>query len=313
MGVTGAPARFLAGRRILTIENPGKQSETTSFSDELTVSSSDSVFGFLEPGSVESTGSSSDEIDHRREDEDEEDEERENSGNSLEENKSFWQNLLNSLQATLYRTTTLETGIRRATRDAMKETEEQGNYCKCRKMGTGNNCRNCWITEVCRKLRNAGYNCSICKSKWRSTAEIPAGEHTYLDVIDDSNPKKGEVRVIIELNFRAEFEMARASEEYNQLISQLPEVFVGKVERLRALVKILCSAAKKCMKDKKMHMAPWRKQKYMQAKWFNTCERIDANAHLDWKISDQTSKRPIRASMLTMALMNVPCKAVEVV
>ena len=27
------------------------------------------------------------------------------------------------------------------------------------------------------------------------------------------------------------------------------------------------------MKDKKMHMGPWRKHKYMQAKWFGTCER----------------------------------------
>ena len=134
-----------------------------------------------------------------------------------------------------------------------------------------------------------------------------------MDVMDNSNPKKGEIRVIIELNFRAEFEMARASEEYNKLISRLPEVFVGKVERLRALVKILCAAAKKCMKDKKMHMAPWRKQKYMQAKWFNTCERLEANASLDRKFSHEASKRP-KASMLTMALLNMPnCEAVRVV
>ncbi|KAF9601700.1 hypothetical protein IFM89_022120 [Coptis chinensis] len=53
------------------------------------------------------------------------------------------------------------------------------------------------------------------------------GEHAYIDVVD-KNTKKGEVRVVIELNFRAEFEMARASKEYNQLVDMLPEVFCWK-------------------------------------------------------------------------------------
>ena len=95
-----------------------------------------------------------------------------------------------------------------------------------------------------------------------------------MEVVDSSSGKKGEVRVVIELNFRAEFEMARANAEYNRLVSRLPEVFVGKSERLKALIKILCHAAKKCMKEKKMHMGPWRKHKYVQAKWFGTCERV---------------------------------------
>lgn len=309
MAITGGPSRFPAGRRMLPLEIAGGNSSDSS-SDELTVSSSDSVFGFLESGSAESSGCS-DEFDRMFEQEEEEDEvEGENSGNSIEENKNFWEKQLNLLQATLYRTTALETGIRRVTNETMKELiEGGGNYCKCRKVVAGNNCRSCLMREVCRRLQNAGYNSAICKSKWRSSPEIPAGKHTYLDVIDNSNPKKGEVRVIIELNFRGEFEMARASEEYNQLISRLPEVFVGKVERLRTLVKVLCTAAKKCMKDKKMHMAPWRKRKYMQAKWFNTCERMEANASLDRKFSYETGKRP-KASMLTMALLNMPnCKA----
>lgn len=104
-----------------------------------------------------------------------------------------------------------------------------------------------------------------------------SGEHTFLDVVDDASSKKGGVRVIIELNFRAEFEISRASEEYKRLIKKLPEVFVGKVERLHNLIKILCPAAKKCMKENKMHMGPWRKHRYMQAKWLSAaCERTTA-------------------------------------
>lgn len=123
--------------------------------------------------------------------------------------------------------------------------------------------------------------------------------------------------MIIELNFRAEFEMAKAGEEYNVLTSRLPEVFVGKIERLRALIKILCSASKKCMKDKKMHMAPWRKQKYMQAKWDGARELnappvpVIPSGHFDRRLPRQ------RTSMLSFDLLEtlpaLHCQAIRVV
>lgn len=138
-----------------------------------------------------------------------------------------------------------------------------------------------------------------------------SGEHTFIDVVENSNARKGEMRVIIELGFRAEFEMARASEEYNKLINRLPEVFVGKIERLMSLIKILCSAAKKCMKLKKIHMGPWRKQRYMQAKWLKTCQRTAATSTpLTTNTNTNTigyssgpAARP-RASMLTVDLLD---------
>lgn len=137
-----------------------------------------------------------------------------------------------------------------------------------------------------------------------------------MEVTDNSpNAKRGVVKTVIELNFRAEFEMARANEEYNQLVRRLPEVFVGKAERLRGSVKIMCSAAKKCMKEKKMHLAPWRKQKYMQAKWLGTCDR----SQMEPLPTVYTTSRPPKpkASMLTCDLLeNIPsyhCTAVEVV
>ncbi|KAF9622407.1 hypothetical protein IFM89_031210 [Coptis chinensis] len=121
-------------------------------------------------------------------------------------------------------------------------------------------CRKCLMSDISDGLCKAGYNSAICKSKWISSSDIPSGEHIYIDVVD-KNTKKGEVRVVIELNFQAEFEMARASKEYNQLVDRLPEVFVGKAERLRTLIKIMCSAAKTCTREKKMHMGPWSKHK----------------------------------------------------
>ncbi|CAN8273577.1 unnamed protein product [Cochlearia groenlandica] len=191
-----------------------------------------------------------------------------------QENITFWQEQEQLVKATQYRTSSIETKIRQATKEALKEVKSKGlQYCLCRRPVNDGGCRSCLRGEVSRRLQDAGYDCVIFKSKWRSSHEIPAGEHEYLEIMDKSGPKKGEIRIVIELCFRAEFEMAKGSEHYKRLIGILPEVYVGKSERLRSLIKILCTAAKKCMKDKKMHMGPWRKHKYMQAKWFGTSER----------------------------------------
>lgn len=128
-----------------------------------------------------------------------------------------------------------------------------------------------------------------------------------MDVIDDSNPKKGEIRVIIELEFRGQFEMKKGSEEYNSLVYKLPNVFVAKFDRLQSVIKILSNSAKKCMKEKKMHLGPWRKQGYMQAKWLRANERTTTLIKplgVDG-YSSRTTKTG--ASMLTMDLLdNLP-------
>ncbi|CAN6553066.1 unnamed protein product [Malus baccata var. baccata] len=268
----------------------------------LAASFSGMVFGFLEDGQEfpESYGSSSDgsqENDAFLLDEEEE------AGDQEEKDKGFWEKQHQLLQATLCRTSSLETRIRSLTREAVKEIQRSGTECGCGKpMASG--CRSCLMREVSGRLSNAGYNSAMCKSKWRSSPDIPSGEHSFLDVVNKSSLKKGEVRVIIELNFRDEFEMARASDEYNDLVQKLPEVFVGKVERLQSLIKILCSAAKKCMKEKKMHMGPWRKQKYMQAKWLGPCKRTTSTPLLAVGDSARLGPKP-KESMLTVDLLEM--------
>ncbi|KAF5729085.1 hypothetical protein HS088_TW21G01242 [Tripterygium wilfordii] len=243
-----------------------------------------------------------------------EDEENENNG-SAEEDKSFWSNQEQLLQATLCRTSSLESKIRNVTKEALKEIQMSGTICACGRPLVGG-CRNCLMKEVSGRLQNSEFNSAICRSKWRSSPDIPSGEHTFIDVMDNSSTKKGEVRVIIELNFRAEFEMARASEDYNRLVQRLPEVFVGKIERLSNVIKILCLGAKKCMKEKKMHMGPWRKHRYMQAKWLKTCERITpSKQQLSMGYGTGRLQKP-KASMLTVDLVdmlpNMHCAAVAV-
>ncbi|KAE8687789.1 hypothetical protein F3Y22_tig00111008pilonHSYRG00187 [Hibiscus syriacus] len=232
-----------------------KSEEIDKFLDGA-ASFADMMFGFLD-GSNESEETSGDLVD------------RDENVNhqEVEQNKIFWEAQQQVLQATLRRTTCLESRIRQATKQALSEIEQ----CGCRAGG----CRNCLQRELSVRLRKSGFNCYIFKSKWRSSPEIPSCEHTYLEVLDKSS-NKGEERVVIELNFRAEFEIARANEDYKKLVARLPELLVGKTERVSASIKILCAAAKECMKENKMHLAPWRKQKYMQAKWLGTYERTTA-------------------------------------
>lgn len=123
---------------------------------------------------------------------------------------------------------------------------------------------------------------------------------------------------MIEMNFQAEFEMAKGSDEYNNLVKKVPEVFVGEVGRMSKLIKILCMAAKKCMKDKKLHMGPWRRHKYMEAKWLGPCERypstkspLSIGSFSERIITKQKSK----VSMLTIELFDklptLHCPAVD--
>jgi hypothetical protein len=71
----------------------------------------------------------------------------------------------------------------------------------------------------------------------------------------------------------AEFEIARPTNQYSSLLEVFPLVFVGKVEELKKVVRLMCSAIKNSMKTMDMHVPPWRRNSYMQAKWFNTYKR----------------------------------------
>ncbi|WOH05642.1 hypothetical protein DCAR_0625062 [Daucus carota subsp. sativus] len=278
------------------------------------------IFGFLEEGlessnsSYFSSGNSDSSGDYVAEEMDDDDDDVDSC--SAEKNKVFWESQDQLLQATLRRSSSAESKIRKTTKETIRDIKLGGTTCVCRKPLA--DCRNCLQKEISLRLQTAKYNCAICKSKWMSTKEIPSGDHTYLEVVDNSSINKGEIRVVIELNFRAEFEIARAGEDYCQLTNRLPEVYVGKTERLRAVVKILCSASKKCMKERKMHIAPWRKQKYMQAKWVGVREVSATTAVLPsgGRFVEWSRPRQRRASMLSFDLLETSpalhCQAIKV-
>nr|ACN33661.1 unknown [Zea mays] len=176
------------------------------------------------------------------------------------------------VQEALAKGSPAESRIRADTEEAVKSMRAAACSCSCTGRPAARDCRPCMLRHVADRLRDAGYDSALCKSKWTRSPDIPSGEHSYVEVAVQTRSGKS-VRVVVELSFRAEFEVARASAGYRALVTALPEVFVGRADRLRGVVKVMCAAAKQCMKDNNMHMGPWRKHKYMQAKWLGTPER----------------------------------------
>ncbi|KAJ3695110.1 hypothetical protein LUZ60_000487 [Juncus effusus] len=241
----------------------------------------------------------------------------ENEGNS-EEDKVFWTTLHQDLQETLSKDSSAERRIRSDTEESVRKMQSEPSICSCSdRIITKDFCRKCALKYLAEQLRAKGYNSAFCKSKWTHSPDIPSGEHSYVDVLVDSksrkqNPdsktgKRNPIRIVIERNFRAEFLISRPSPQYSKLVNSLPELFVGKSEKLKTVVRIVCNAAKKCMKDNKMHMGPWRKHKYMSSKWLSTPERITSGISGISGISDVSGdcelglgfERKQKASMLS--------------
>lgn len=119
------------------------------------------------------------------------------------------------------------------------------------------------IKIVAEGLSSLGYDSSICKSKWEKTCSSPAGEYQFIDAIVE-----GET-LIIDIDFRSEFEIARSTGNYKAILQSLPYIFVGKQDRLKQIVSVVSEAAKQSLKKKGMHVPPWRKRDYMLAKWIS--------------------------------------------
>ncbi|PKA65355.1 hypothetical protein AXF42_Ash005688 [Apostasia shenzhenica] len=241
-------------------------------------------------------------------------------GGGSAESKAFWELQEQLLQEALLRRGSTETRIRVEMEEILRKmTEDCGSACDLSGISGGGGVARRWVlVGIVDRLREKGYDSAVCRSKWQRSPDIPSGEHSYIDVVMESRgEKKGSTRVVIEPSFRAEFEVARGSSEYNALVARLPEMFAGKPERLRTVVKIMCRAAKRCMKENRMHMGPWRKHEYMLSKWLGTCERVSqplplalpARSYSGAGASDERRRRPT-ASLLTFDLH---CTAVEVV
>lgn len=120
-------------------------------------------------------------------------------------------------------------------------------------------------------LRSGGYNAGICKTKWESSGGLTAGNYEFIDVHQSDDPKS--CRYFIDLNFISEFEIARRTSQYQRLVRTLPSVFIGKSHNLKQIVKIMSNGSRRSLKSQGLHLPPWRKNRFMQSKWFGKYRR----------------------------------------
>lgn len=101
-----------------------------------------------------------------------------------------------------------------------------------------------------------------------------SGDYEYIDVIMHGDTTGAE-RLIVDIDFRSHFEIARAVDSYGTLLNSLPVVYVGTLPRLKQFLHVMVDAAKWSLKQNSMPLPPWRSLPYLQAKWQSKYERKD--------------------------------------
>ncbi|CAJ2672396.1 unnamed protein product [Trifolium pratense] len=140
-------------------------------------------------------------------------------------------------------------------------------------MNSGPCYASCMRFYLAKLMRLSGYDASVCTSKWQPIGKIPGGDHEYIDVLVVNNSGKSE-RLIIDIDFRSHFEIARAVDSYNRILNSIPVVYVGSLTRLKQFLGIMVDATRSSLQQNSMPLPPWRSLTYLQAKWLSPYERI---------------------------------------
>lgn len=129
----------------------------------------------------------------------------------------------------------------------------------------------CRRRSVMKHLRSNGYNAALCKSRWDHAGSFPGGDYEYIDVVLDV--PTGQLRLLVDIDFQSQFEIARPSSQYKHVYQALPAVYVGTTDRLLQILNVMSEAVKRSLKKKGMFLPPWRKPEYVKAKWFSSYKR----------------------------------------
>ncbi|RWW80435.1 hypothetical protein BHE74_00011223 [Ensete ventricosum] len=79
-----------------------------------------------------------------------------------------------------------------------------------------------------------------------------------------------ERRYTVDLEFAAEFEVARATKAYKTVLAALPQAAVAWEETMRQVARVVADAVRR---SQDLHIPPWRKSRYMIAKWLGPYRR----------------------------------------
>nr|GEX74822.1 hypothetical protein [Tanacetum cinerariifolium] len=147
-------------------------------------------------------------------------------------------------------------------------------------------------------LQKTGYNAAICKTKWPSCGGLAAGNYEFIDVV------RSDTRYFIDLNFSGEFEIARETNEFHRLFTKLPNVFVGKSVELKVIVKLMSDEIKRSLKTKGLVLPPWRKNRFMQNKWFGPYRRTTNYSSSGFSVLGNGMASNVTCSMIGFSVVD---------
>jgi len=124
------------------------------------------------------------------------------------------------------------------------------------------------------RLKRDGFNASLCQTSWVTSLGCPAGDYEYIDITVQNHEKGDSMRLILDMDFKSQFELARPTTTYKELTDTLPHIFVGTEEKLNKIISLICAAAKQSFRDRGLHIPPWRTTTYMQCKWLSSCQKV---------------------------------------
>ncbi|KAJ0234099.1 Uncharacterized protein HA466_0276410 [Hirschfeldia incana] len=128
--------------------------------------------------------------------------------------------------------------------------------------------------ELMSILRKLGHNAAICKTKWKTSGALTAGNHEFIDVVyTPAATSSHTVRYIVDLDFASRFQIARPTALYSRVLQSLPAVFVGRGDDLKRILRLVCDAARLSLRSRGLTLPPWRKNRYMQTRWLGSYKR----------------------------------------
>ncbi|CAI5477252.1 unnamed protein product [Closterium sp. Yama58-4] len=160
---------------------------------------------------------------------------------------------------------------------------------------------------VVQQLRSRGYDAAVCYSQWDYSNGVPDGSHEYCDVvIHPSSPHRLPERLIVDLDFRAQFQVARPTPQYSYILQLTPVSFVGCPDRLHRLVEILSEAMRLSLHAQGMHVPPWRRHPYLSAKWTAVYSRHISSSSAGCSREFEPSAAAAKVSAATSEPATVP-------
>lgn len=132
-----------------------------------------------------------------------------------------------------------------------------------------------WLVNL---LKMDGLHASLCHTSWVTTPGCPCGNYEYIEVLEE-DVKGNSNRLIVDVDFKSQFEVARPTKRYTELSSKLPPIFVGREDKLKTIISLLCSAAEESLKERGLHIPPWRRPSYVHSKYWKFSNNNCPNCH----------------------------------